>query len=214
MKYTEQNKPLQCIMTNSTCYRKTGRMHIKGILWHSTGANNPYLKRYVQPSSDDPNYAELIRLLGENRYHNDWNHISTEAGLNCWVGKLADGSVATVQTMPWDYGPWGCGRGKYGSCNDGWIQFEMCEDALTDADYFSKVYHEACEITAYLCRMFQIDPQGTAHCGSISVPTILCHHDSYQLGLGSNHSDILHWFSRFGKTMEDVRSDVAVLLRS
>lgn len=47
MKYSNSNEPLQCMMTNSTCYKGTKKMSIKGILWHSTGANNPNLKRYV-----------------------------------------------------------------------------------------------------------------------------------------------------------------------
>ena len=212
MKYNENNKPLQCMMTNSTCYKGTKTMQVKGILWHSTGANNPNLKRYVQPSACDPNYNQLMQLLGKNTGGNDWNHTEHQAGLNCWVGKLADGSVTTIQTMPWNYRPWGCGSGKNGSCNNGWIQFEICEDALNDRDYFNKVYKEACEITAYLCKMFNIDPHGTVKYGNINVPTILCHQDSYQLGLGSNHGDVLHWFPKFGKTMNDVRNDVATLL--
>jgi hypothetical protein len=57
MKYSDSNLPLQCMMTNSTCYKGTRVMEIKGILWHCTGANNPYLKRYVQPSSNDKNYT-------------------------------------------------------------------------------------------------------------------------------------------------------------
>lgn len=153
-----------------------------------------------------------MQLLGKNIGGNDWNHTEHQAGLNCWIGKLADGTVTTVQTMPWNYRPWGCGSGRNGSCNTGWIQFEICEDALNDRDYFSKVYKEACEITAYLCRMFNIDPHGTVKCGKINVPTILCHADSYQLGLGSNHGDVLHWFPKFGKTMNNVRNDVAALL--
>lgn len=212
MKYSGKNKPLQCMMTNSTCYKQTRTMEVKGILWHSTGANNPNLRRYVQPSSNDPNFASLMQLLGKNTNGNDWNHVEHQAGLNCWIGKLADGSVTTVQTMPWNYRPWGCASGKNGSCNNGWIQFEICEDALNDRDYFNKVYKEACEITAYLCKMFNIDPHGTVKYGKINVPTILCHQDSYQLGLGSNHGDVLHWFPKFGKTMNDVRNDVAALL--
>ena len=47
MKYSEKNKPLCCMMTQSTCYQGTRTMTVKGILWHSTGANNPTLKRYV-----------------------------------------------------------------------------------------------------------------------------------------------------------------------
>ncbi len=214
MKYTKNNQPLQCMMTNSTCYKGTRKMAVKGVLWHSTGANNPNLRRYVQPSSNDPNYAKLMSLLGKNTNGNDWNHVSVQAGLNCWIGKLADGSVTTVQTMPWDYRPWGCGSGKNGSCNTGWIQFEICEDGLSDPDYFAKVYKEACEITAYLCKLYNIDPHGAVKVGSISVPTILCHAGSHKLGLGSNHGDVLHWFPRFGKSMETARNDVAALMNS
>jgi hypothetical protein len=35
------------MMTNSTCYQQTKTMEVKGILWHSTGCNNPNIKRYV-----------------------------------------------------------------------------------------------------------------------------------------------------------------------
>jgi uncharacterized protein YgiM (DUF1202 family) len=187
-------------------------MAVKGILWHSTGANNPNLKRYVQPSDNAVNKAEMLKLLGTNTNKNDWNHIERQAGLNAWIGKLADGTVTTVQTMPWDYKPWGCGSGSKGSCNNGWIQFEICEDGLTDKDYFDKVYKEACEITAYLCDMFDIDPNGTVELNGVVVPTILCHYDSHKLGLGSNHGDVDHWFPKFGKSMVTAREDVAKLL--
>ena len=214
MKYSTNNPPLKCMMTNSTCYKGTSTMTIKGILWHSTGANNPNLSRYVQPSSNDANYNKLIKQIGKNSYGTDWNHIYVEAGLNAWIGKLANGTVTTVQTMPWNYRPWGCGSGKNGSCNNGWIQFEICEDALTDSNYFNKVYVEACELTAYLCKLYNIDPKGSTTLNGVKVPTILCHYDSYFLGLGSNHGDVLHWFPKFGKNMETVRNDVAKLMGS
>lgn len=214
MKYGKDNLPLVCMMTNSTCYKGTRTMDVKGVLWHSTGANNPNLKRYVQPSNNDPRYNELIKLLGKNTGGNDWNHIERQAGLNCWIGKLADGTVTTVQTMPWNYRPWGCGSGKKGSCNNGWIQFEICEDNLADKNYFDMVYKEACEITAYLCTMFNINPLGTVNYNGVKVPTILCHRDSYDLGVGSGHSDVLHWFPKFGKNMETARNDVTALMNN
>ena len=214
MKYNENNKPLVCMQTNSSCYKGTRTMNPLGVLWHSTGANNPNLKRYVQPLSTDSNYQEMIALLGKNTNGNDWNHISRQAGLNCWIGKLADGTVTTVQTMPWNYRPWGCGSGSKGSCNSGWIQFEICEDDLSNKAYFDKVYQEACEITAYLCKMYNIDPYGAVKMNGVNIPTILCHADSYKLGFGSNHGDVLHWFSKYGKTMATVREDVANLMNS
>ena len=214
MKYNTNNKPLVCMMTNSTCYKQTRTMNPVGVLWHSTGANNPNLKRYVQPDDNAANKAEMLKLLGVNSNRNDWNHIAHQAGLNAWIGKLANGSVATVQTMPWNFRPWGCGSGSKGSCNNGWIQFEICEDSLTDPTYFNAVYKEACEITAYLCKMYNIDPFGTVKMNGVKVPTILCHADSYKLGFGGNHGDVLHWFSKHGKTMANVRNDVYALMNS
>jgi prefoldin subunit 5 len=206
------------MQTQSTCYRGTRKTTVKGILWHDTGANNKTLKRYVQPSDTRPaedTYSkdEWLRILGKNTNGNDWNHIERQAGLNCWIGTLADGTVTTVQTMPWDYRPWGCGSGSKGTCNDGWIQFEICQDAKTDKNYFEATYKEACEITAYLCKLYGIDPHGTVVHNGVTVPTILCHQDSYRLKLGSNHSDMYDWFNKYGRTMDDVRNDVAALMR-
>lgn len=214
MKYTKQNPPMVCMQTNSSCYKKTKKMKVLGILWHSTGCNNPNIKRYVQPSDDAPDKDVMLKIIGKNTAHNDWNHTSVNAGLNAWIGKLADGTVSTVQSMPWDFSPWGCGGGKNGSCNNGWIQFEICEDGLNDPVYFNQVYQEACELTAYLCKMFNIDPNAKVRFGGKNVPTILCHADSYALGLGSGHADVLHWFPKFGKNMNTVRADVAALLNN
>ena len=214
MKYSEKNKPLVCMQTQNPCYKNTSKMTVKGVLWHSTGANNPNLKRYVQPSDNATDKAEWLEKLGVNSYKNDLNHTTSQIGLNAWIGKLADGTVTSVQSMPWDYKPWGCASGPKGSCNNGWIQFEICEDGLKDKTYFEAVYKEACELTAYLCDMFNIDPKGTVTVNGVKVPTILCHADSHNLGFGSNHGDVLHWFPKFGKNMTDVRNDVAKLMES
>lgn len=214
MKYSNANQPLVCMMTNSTCYKQTRKMDIKGVLWHSTGANNKTIKRYVQPSENDKNCQSLIAKIGKNTSRTDWNHSSQQAGVNAWIGALADGSVAAVQTLPWNYRPWGCGSGPKGSCNTGWIQFEICEDNLSDPNYFAKVYKEACELTAYLCKTYNINPNGFVNVNGVTVPTILCHQDSYQLGLGSNHADVYHWFKKYGKDMATVRKDVAALMQS
>ena len=213
MKYNANNKPLVCMQTTSRCYKNTKTMTVKGVLWHSTAANNPYLKRYVQPSDNAPDRQYWLQLLGKNQYNNDWNHTDRQAGMNCWIGKLADGTITTVQTMPWNYRPWGCGSGSKGSCNSGWIQFEICEDDTINKDYFNKVYKEACEITAYLCKMYGLDPNGYTTLNGVKVPVILCHYDSHKLGLGNNHGDVYHWFKKHGKDMDDVRKDVAALMK-
>jgi hypothetical protein len=222
MKYLS-DKPLVCMQTQSTCYKGTTTMTPKGVLWHSTGANNSTLKRYVQPkdgstskehSENTYTNAKWLEVLGKNKYANDWNHITRQAGLNAWIGKLADGTVTSIQTMPWNYKPWGCGKGSKGTCNDGWVQFEICEDGLTDKTYFDTVYKEACELTAYICKLYNINPKGTVTLNGVTVPTILCHQDAYKLKLGSNHGDVYYWFKKHGKTMDSVRNDVTTLLGS
>lgn len=221
---------IKCIQTNSRWYKGAERGgRPVGILWHDTDAGNPYLKRYVQPFETDENYEEMIELLGKNEYGNDWNHSDRKAGMNAWIGKLADGSIATIQTGEWDVHPWGCGTGEFGSLNGKiinettdeyvepfWIQFEICDDGYKSKEYFEKVYQEAIELTAYLCEMFDIDPFGSVEFNGIRVPTITCHYESYKLGLGSDHSDVYQWFPKMGleKNMEKVKKDVQALLDS
>ena len=52
MKYTNSNPPSVCMMTQSSCYKGSSTMTVRGILWHCTGANNSTLKRYVQPDDN------------------------------------------------------------------------------------------------------------------------------------------------------------------
>lgn len=217
---------IKCYQTNSSWYKGSKRNSTPvGILWHDTGAGNPTLKRYVQPMETDANYQEMIELLGKNKYGNDWNHIERDAGLNAWIGQLADGSIATIQAGEWTMTPWGCGAGSKGSCNgyiktssgrtyngQHWVQFEICDDGYKDKQYFERVYNEAVELTAMICKEYNINPKGTVQYNGVTVPTILCHADSYQLKLGSNHGDVYKWFNKMGKTMDDVRNDVAKLL--
>jgi hypothetical protein len=73
-------------------------------------------------------------------------------------------------------------------------------------------YKEACELTAYLCVKYHIDPKGMVSYGGKKVPTVLCHSESYDYGMGSNHGDVMHWFPKFGKTMDTFRNDVAALI--
>lgn len=63
----------------------------------------------------------MLDIIGVNAYKNDWNHIYREAGVNAWIGKLANGEVTTIQVGPWDKKAWGVGSGPKGSCNNGWI---------------------------------------------------------------------------------------------
>lgn len=202
--------PYVCMQTKNGHYNETTQMQVKGVLWHSTGANNPWLCRYVQPTPGSPNYNADIKKIGKNSNGNDWNRPSADLELNAWIGKFDDGSVGTVQTMPWDFRPAGCGDSSIPvSCNSGWIQFEICEDDLKNKDYASRVFEEACQFTAYLCKIFRLNPNGQADCNGVNVPVITCHNDAAKLGRASYHADINHWFPKIlGKDMRDARKRV------
>jgi hypothetical protein len=51
----------------------------------------------------------------------------------------------------------------------------MCEDDLNNIDYFNAVYKEACLLTAFLCKKFNLNPKGTVIHNGVKVPVILCH---------------------------------------
>ena len=179
------------IFTENACYKAGRKITVKGIMVHSTGANNPWLKRYVGP--DDGK-------LGKNQYNNHWNTYhpgGREVCVHGFIGKLADGSIATYQTLPWDHRGWHAG----GSANDTHIGFEICEDGLSDKTYFDKVYKEAVELCAYLCKQYGLTEQN-----------IICHSEGYKKGIASNHGDVMHWFPKHGKSMDTFRADVKALL--
>lgn len=197
---------ITCMHTQSRCYGvKRDHVTQRGIVVHSTGANNPWIKRYSQPSNDDPNRAELLTLLGTNTYGNHWNRADVTKATHYIIGKLADGSVATVQNLPEDIACWGAGKGKNGSYNYdpvAHIQFEICEDSLVDADYFrSAVLKEAVELCADICYRHGWD-----------ASVIVSHKEAHAQGYGSNHSDIDHWLKNFKRTMKDFRAEVQKLL--
>ena len=185
---------VQYYMTKNPCYIKGKTIKPTGIVVHSTGANNAYLKRYVNP--DDGR-------LGANQYNNHWNKADANKCVHAFIGKLADGTVAVYQTLPWNYRSWGVGAGKNGSYNDSHIQFEICEDGLTNATYYKEAFQAAKELCAYLCKLYGISPDN-----------IVGHYEAYQAGYGSNHGDPRNWQSKHGDSMKQFRADVAEMLRN
>lgn len=197
----------KCIFTQSKCFKNAP--HIKngkptGIVVHSTGANNKNLKRYVQPSKDDPNRSEILADIGKNALGNDWNKASKTVCVHAFIGENKAGKVETYQVLPFDICCWGCGSGKKGSYNynpTAHIQFEICEDNLKHADYFAAAFQEAIEFCAYLCKKF-----------GLPVSAICSHHEAHVAGYASNHSDCDHWLKKHGRDMNWFRAEVQKVL--
>ena len=175
------------LLTHNSCYIKGEHIKPRGVMVHSTGAANPYLRRYLSP--DDGR-------LGEPSSRH-WNQGGVGACVHAFIGRLADGSIAAYQTLPWTMRGWHCG----GTGNDTHISFEICEDKLADKGYFRATYQAAVELTAYLCKRFSLDP--------LADGVVLCHSEGYKRGIASNHADVMHWWGRYGVSMDNFRRDVA-----
>lgn len=178
----------QQYLTRNDCYKAGRRFAPKGAFLHATGADNPNVCRYVPGDGE----------MGVNTGGNHWNRSGLSKCVHGFIGKFADGSIGTVQTLPWDMRGWHAGK-RAG--NDGYIGVEICEDGLDDPVYFAKVYREAVELFAMLSLDLDWDP--------LKDGVILCHAEGYKRGIASNHADVLHWFPRHGKSMDDFRADVA-----
>lgn len=193
---------IKCMLTANDCYKAGRTITPKGVMVHSTGANNPLVARYVQPVEGQKDEAQLKAEIGGNRNANDWNNPGLDVCTHAFVGKLADGGVGTVQTLPWNHRGWHAGTGTSGgSANNTHIAFEICEDDLTDEGYFRKVYQEAVELAAMLCKTYNLNP--------LANGVVICHSEGYQRGVASNHADVMHWFPKFGKSMDIFRADVS-----
>jgi N-acetylmuramoyl-L-alanine amidase len=123
----------QHYFTNNDCYKANQRITVKGLMLHSTGANNPNLSRYVPAWNVPKPDGRQVAVHG-------------------FIGKLPNGDVATYQTLPWDMRAWHCA----GSANNTHIGVEICEDGLNDGVYFAKVYKEAVELFVSLCKQFKL----------------------------------------------------------
>ena len=183
--------------TKNLCYISAQKMTPKGIVVHSTGANNPYLKRYV----------DCPEKVGVNKYGNHWNTAKPggkQVCVHAFIGYDKDNNVRVAEILPLDICCWGVGRGTKGSYNynPAYIQFEICEDALKDKIYYDKAFGVAAEYCAYLCEKY-----------GIGTDKIVGHCEAHKQGYGSNHADPEHWMKKHGETMDDFRYSVSKILK-
>lgn len=169
----------QNFLTNNDCYKQGRKITPKGIVVHDTATNQRKVSAYLS----------------------SWNKSGVEKCVHAFIGTRPDGSFGVVQTLPWDYRPWGCGSGSKGSYNNSHIQFEICQDDRTDANWFNQCYTCAVELCAYLCQQY-----------GLGAADIVDHAEAHARGYASNHSDTTDWFPKFGKNMDTFRADVQTVM--
>lgn len=212
---------LQCMFYKNRCYMNSSTMVPTKIVLHTTAAANTKLGRYVQPHSGQTTgmlevypvsktytRSQMAALLDPNKYSNDWNRIiynsdgtERKVCVNAFIGTLKDGSIATIQTLPWTLKPWGVGKGKNGTYNNCAIQFEICEDNHSSKSYCEKTFEEAAELCAYLMKQYP------------TITEVVSHQEAHERGYGSDHSDPTNWWPKHGLNMDMFRKRVNELLK-
>ena len=179
---------------NNGAFRAARRMPAgspAGIIIHSTGANNPNLKRYVNAPE----------ICGENPYKNYFDRADSDVCPHAVIGRDKNGTVRAAKLLPWDVCCWGCGsvtKGSY-NYNPAYIQIEIAEDALTDREYFEEAFGLAADLCKRLMKNYP----------SIRAENVISHREAHARGYASNHGDPEHWLARFGKNMDWFRSQVS-----
>ena len=179
---------------NNLCYKAARTMPTgspAGIIIHSTGANNPNLKRYVNAPE----------ICGENPYRNYFDRPDSNVCPHAVIGKDKNGEVKAAKLLPWNVCCWGCGNGSKGSYNyaPAYIQIEIAEDALNDRAYFEDAFGLAADLCKRLMKNYP----------TIKPENIISHKEACARGYASNHGDPEHWLARFGKNMDWFRGQVA-----
>lgn len=178
-------KIVKKLLTKNRCYTKPFKIQVKKLVLHSPGVAQPKAAGMIN-TMNSPAASKSVHAF-----------IQTDC---------------VIQTLPWDYKGWHVGSGDKGSYNACAIGVEVCEpaghtykgggmvgyDAKRNAAYFKAVYNNAVELFAKLCLAYDLSP----------TKDIVCHCEAHKLGYGSNHADVMHWFSKHGKTMDNFREDV------
>lgn len=199
-------KIYQAIAKKNECYilgLERNKENPVGIVVHSTGANNPMLKRYV----------DLPGIVGVNPNRNTWNTFNPEGRQVCahaFIGKLEDGTVSVVETLPHWMECWLVGsynptkeeaangmRQQSFNFYPKYHQFEICEDGLEDEEYFNTAMNTAIEYCAYICTLY-----------NIPTKNIVSHKEAHAMKFGCNHGDPENWMDIFHMTMDDFRQRV------
>lgn len=202
----------QCIFTENLCYKDNINKDLMGapigIILHDTYGGNPWLNRYL-PNTD--NIIGKEEYWNTNRYNNHWNQEMVYGKnlykcVHAFIGKGVDGNVYTYQTLPWDMKGWHSGSGDKGYENSanklGYIGFEICDDNYKSGEgtyeYCKATRDEALKLCVYLCKAY-----------NIQIENVVCHAEAHRLGIASNHSDVETWWSKYGFTMDDFRSELS-----
>ncbi len=177
-------KIVEKIMIQNDCYRANQKITPTGIMVHSTATPGVMAKEWFDKWNKSYKDGETTRQV-------------------CVHAFLDDKEV--YQYLPWDHRGWHAG----GSANNTHIGFEICEpagftyahgatmvgyDVEANEEYFRKIFNNAVELCTLLCLQF-----------NLTENDIITHCEGHNLGVASNHADVMHWFPKHGESMDSLR---------
>lgn len=138
-------------------------------------------------------------------------------GVNALIGDFHKGEGRILLVLKPETRPWGCGAGSKGSWNNSRVQWEICEpaghtyaggtmigyDVAKNQEYFDRMWKLVVAWNVYMADYFGYDPDKIAD-----------HSESYKAGYGSNHSDVMQWWPKHGKSMQALRDEVKAILEA
>jgi len=180
-------------MTRNDCYTANRKIIPKGIMIHSTAAPG------VMASDWFSRWNKSYRA-GE---------INRQACVHAFID-----STEIYQYLPWNHRGWHAG----GEANNTHIGLEICEpggfsyskgftmigyESKKYETYFRKAWNNAVSLCVYLCKEY-----------NFTEKDIICHSEGHQLGIASNHADVMHWFPKHGENMNTFREAVKAELEA
>lgn len=179
--------------TNNGAYKANGRHTGQGCVNHSVGC--------AQPRADV--------------FFNLMDTASAGWGVNAILGDFHEGEGKIILTLKPETKPWGCGSGSKGSWNSSKVQWEICEPAGHTYAGGTMINYNVAKNQEYFDRMWKMVVAWNVYMADYfgyPVTGISDHSESYKAGYGSNHSDVMQWWPKHGKSMDALRAEVAAIL--
>ncbi len=205
---------LLCTLFSRSCFAAPPKINVK---WMNENRCWTSEKRTIKPRGIMVHSTASPGIMAPD-WFSRWNKQPENGGKLTSVHAFVD-DKCIMQYLPWCLRTWHCGRGDNDSGNDNYISIEMCEptsvvyttknkskidassynpQAPENKKYFKAALKNMVKLCAYLCDWFNLEPD-----------SIICHQEGYQLGIASDHADVLHWWPLHGLRMDNFRELVS-----
>lgn len=177
--------------------------------------SGPYLSGKKITPTGCVNHSLGVAQPSVDKVFESMNNPSAGWGVHAILGDFDKGEGRILLTLPFSTRPWGCGSGKYGSYNNNRVQWEICEPAGHTYNGGTMIGYDVKKNEEYFNRMWKLLVAWNVYCAirfDYSVNNINDHSESYAKGYATNHADVMHWFPKHGKSMNDLRAEVSKIL--